>query len=166
MPDENKLAQEAGRLLKSKGLWLATAESCTGGLLGHLITSIGGSSEYYLGGFISYSNYTKERWLGVTAETLMLFGAVSKETVLEMARGVRAAFGEKPELGKIIGISISGIAGPGGGTSKKLVGTVWIGINSGKGDDATCFHFSGNREEIKAQSARQALEILISYLSQ
>ncbi len=82
MPDENKLAQEAGRLLKSKGLWLATAESCTGGLLGHLITSIGGSSEYYLGGFISYSNYTKERWLGVTAETLMLFGAVSKEAVL------------------------------------------------------------------------------------
>lgn len=166
MFNDIQLSREAGCLVNKHGLWLATAESCTGGLLGHLITSIGGSSEYYLGGFISYSNYAKERWLGVSTETLMLFGAVSKETVLEMARGVRTAFGEKPEPGKIIGISISGVAGPGGGTSEKPVGTVWIGISSGKGDGATCFHFSGNREEIKAQSARQALEILITNLSQ
>ena len=84
-----------GELLRSKGLWLATAESCTGGLLGHLITATAGSSDYYLGGFITYSNETKERWLGVAHATLVQFGAVSRETVQEMARGVRNAFGEK-----------------------------------------------------------------------
>ena len=166
MLDENLLADEAGRLLKSMGLWLATAESCSGGFLGHIITNIAGSSEYYLGGFIAYSNNAKERWLCVTPGTIKTYGAVSRETVLEMASGVRASFGGDLEQNKIIGISISGIAGPGGGTFEKPVGTVWIGISSKSGYEATYYHFTGNRELIKTQSACQALEILIRYLSQ
>ena len=166
MFDENQLPQEIGELLKPKGLWLATAESCTGGLLGHLITSAAGSSEYYLGGFITYSNVTKERWLGVSPATLRQYGAVSRETVLEMALGIRNAFGEKLQPDKIIGISISGIAGPGGGSLEKQVGTVWIGISSTTGDDAFSYHFKGDRGEIKMQSAKKALELLLNYLPQ
>ena len=166
MPDEIQLSLGVGRLLKVQGLWLATAESCTGGLLGHLITSIGGSSEYYLGGFISYSNYAKQCFLGVRSATLKSFGAVCGEAVFEMARGVREAFKGEQDITKIIGVSISGIAGPGGGTPEKPVGTVWIGISSEAGDNAVCFHFTGDRSAIKNQSARQALELLISRLSQ
>ena len=155
-----------GALLKSKGLWLATAESCTGGLLGHLITSTAGSSDYYLGGFITYSNETKERWLGVADSTLVQFGAVSKETVQEMARGVRNALGEKIQPEKIIGVSISGIAGPGGGSPEKPVGTVWIGVSRANGEEAEKFHFLGDRSEVKEQSAEKAIELLIKYLQQ
>jgi PncC family amidohydrolase len=165
MPDEDLLSQEVGHLLKSKKLWLATAESCTGGLLGHLITNIGGSSEYYLGGFLTYSNFAKERFLNVSSVTLKSFGAVSRETVLEMARGAREAFKEEQDISRIIGVSVSGIAGPGGGSSEKPVGTVWIGISSAMGDDAICFHFEGDRGEIKAQSARQALELIKNQLN-
>ena len=158
--------RKIGELLKSKGLWLATAESCTGGLLGHLITAMAGSSDYYLGGFITYSNETKERWLGVAHSTLMQFGAVSKETVQEMARGVRNALGEKIQPEKIIGISISGIAGPGGGSPEKPVGTVWIGVSGADGEEAVKFHFQGDRGEVKTQSAEKAMELLIGYLRQ
>jgi len=165
MPDEVLLSQEIGRLLKLKGLWLATAESCTGGLLGYLITSIGGSSEYYLGGFITYSNFAKERFLNMSSVTLKSFGAISREAVLEMARGTREAFKEEQDISRIIGVSVSGIAGPGGGSSEKPVGTVWIGISSAMGDDAICFHFEGDRGEIKAQSARQALELIKNQLN-
>jgi nicotinamide-nucleotide amidase len=166
MPEENQLSQEVGCLLKSKGLWLATAESCTGGLLGSLITNISGSSEYYLGGFITYSNFAKERFLNVKPATLKSFGAVSRETVLEMACGVRYVFKDEQDVTKIIGISISGIAGPGGGTPEKPVGTVWIGISSKSGNQAASFNFSGDRVSIKNQTARQALELIISTLSQ
>ena len=166
MFDENQLPQEIGELLKPKGLWLATAESCTGGLLGHLITSAAGSSEYYLGGFITYSNVTKERWLGVSPATLKQYGAVSRETVLEMAHGIRKAFGKKLQPDKIIGISISGIAGPGGGSLEKPLGTVWIGISCTTGDDAFSYHFEGDRGEIKMQSAKKALQLLLNYLPQ
>ena len=166
MTDENYLSQEIGKLLKSQGLWLATAESCTGGLLGHLITNAAGSSEYYLGGFITYSNDTKERWLSVTLATLKQYGAVSRETVLEMARGVRYACGEKFQPDKIIGVSISGIAGPGGGSPEKPVGMVWIGISSESANDAFCFQFMGDRGEIKMQSAKKALELILSHLPQ
>jgi len=166
MFDENRLPQEIGELLKTKGLWLATAESCTGGLLGHLITSEAGSSEFYLGGFITYSNVSKERWLGVSPATLKQYGAVSRETVLEMAHGIRNAFGKKLQPDKIIGISISGIAGPGGGSLEKPLGTVWIGISCTTGDDAFSYHFEGDRGEIKMQSAKNALELLLNYLQQ
>ena len=155
-----------GELLKSKGLWLATAESCTGGLLGHLITAIAGSSDYYLGGFITYSNETKESWLGVAHSTLVQFGAVSKETVQEMAHGVRNSLGEKTKPEKIIGISISGIAGPGGGSPDKPVGTVWIGVSGADGEEAVKFLFQGDRGEVKTQSAKKAMELLLGYLQQ
>jgi nicotinamide-nucleotide amidase len=163
MPEENQLSQEVGCLLKSKGLWLATAESCTGGLLGSLITNISGSSEYYLGGFITYSNFAKERFLNVKPAILKSFGAVSRETVLDMACGVRYIFKDEQDVTRIIGVSISGIAGPGGGTPEKPVGTVWIGISSEAGDKTAIFHFSGDRVSIKNQTARQALELIISH---
>jgi PncC family amidohydrolase len=166
MPDKKNLSKEIGNILRSRNLWLATAESCTGGLLGHLITGIAGSSEYYLGGFITYSNKTKENWLGVTPATLEQHGAVSRETVIEMARGIRKTFGDKPQLEKIVGISISGIAGPGGGSPEKPVGTVWIGISSKTSDEAFCFHFTGERSEIQEQSAQKALELLLNHLHQ
>jgi PncC family amidohydrolase len=165
MSDENQLSIETGSLLKANGLWLATAESCTGGLLGHLITNIPGSSEYYLGGFITYSNNAKERFLGVKSSVLISFGAVSRETVLEMAEGVRESFKEEKNIDKVVGISISGIAGPGGGSLEKPVGTVWIGISSKKEKNAFCFHFSGDRIQIKTQAANQALKMIISLLS-
>ena len=165
MPEEIQLALETGRLLKQQKLWMATAESCTGGLLGHLITSVAGSSGYYLGGMITYSNAAKERWLGVAHETIEIYGAVSKETVLAMARGARAAFSEQLNLERIIGIAISGIAGPGGGTPEKPVGTVWIGICAFEKDTAERFHFEGSRSSVKNQSVHQALEMLIDYLS-
>jgi nicotinamide-nucleotide amidase len=166
MPEENQLSQEVGYLLKSKWLWLATAESCTGGLLGSLITNISGSSEYYLGGFITYSNFAKERFLNVKPETLKSFGAVSRETVLEMACGVRYVFKDEQDVTRIIGVSISGIAGPGGGTPEKPVGTVWIGISSQSGKQASSFNFSGDRVSIKNQTSLQALKLLFSCLSQ
>ncbi len=151
-------------LLREKGLYLATAESCSGGLLGHLITNVAGSSDYYLGGFITYSNQAKERFLGVKRETLQSNGAVSRETVLEMARGVRLAFEDVQPLSQLIGLSTSGIAGPGGGSPGKPVGTVWVGFNSADGDEAQHFHFSGAREEIKQQTALKALEMLKTYM--
>jgi PncC family amidohydrolase len=166
MTEENQLSFESGCLLKKNGLWLATAESCTGGLLGHLITNIPGSSEYYLGGFITYSNSAKERFLGVKSSVLNLFGAVSRETVLEMASGVREAFKKEKDIDQIIGVSISGIAGPDGGTAKKPVGTVWIGISSQKENKAICFNFSGDRGDIKAQSAQAALRMIVNLLSE
>jgi nicotinamide-nucleotide amidase len=165
MPDANQLSIETGSLLKANGLWLATAESCTGGLLGHLITNIPGSSDYYLGGFITYSNSAKEHLLGVKYSVLNSFGAVSQETVNEMANGIREAFKNEKNVDRIIGISISGIAGPGGGSMEKPVGTVWIGISSLKENNAICFHFTGDRANIKAQAAQQALKMIISLLS-
>ena len=147
-------------LLKAKNLFLATAESCTGGLLGHLITNQPGSSDYYLGGQIAYSNQAKQLWLNVPAEVLETYGAVSRETVLAMAYGIRAAFAGEVDLKKIVGFSISGIAGPGGGTPAKPVGTVWMAINTHIHKRAYHFQFDGSRDAIKYRSALQALDIL------
>lgn len=151
-------------MLRNK-LFLVTAESCTGGLLGHLITSIAGSSDYYLGGFVAYSNQAKERFLGVNSDTLKRHGAVSAETVREMAEGARRAFAGMREARDIIAVSISGIAGPGGGTADKPVGTVWIGLAGEFGICAEHFLFFGDRHEIKMQSAQEALLQLAAYLS-
>ncbi len=146
-----------GELLLQKGLWLATAESCTGGLLGHLITNVSGSSNYYRGGVVSYANEAKVNLLGVSSETLEKFGAVSMQTVSEMADGVRKA------LSADIGISTSGIAGPTGGTPDKPVGMVWIGLSKNNGGGALVFHFKGDRLSIKEQAARAALKMLLDY---
>ncbi len=163
--DPNVLLEvQIGELLARKGLKLALAESCTGGLISHRITNVAGSSGYFLGSLVSYSYEAKEEWLGVKQSTLMKYGAVSRETVLEMARGARASLKKHFPMEKVIGLSVSGIAGPGGGMPDKPVGTAWIGLSAASKEDAWQFLWGGNREENKAQSAQKALEILLEYL--
>jgi nicotinamide-nucleotide amidase len=160
MHAEKELLNQIAAHLKRNNLFLATAESCTGGLLGHLITNIPGSSEFYLGGQIVYSNAAKRLWLGVPPEVLDLCGAVSRETVLALAYSVRKAFIGEVDPKRIVGFSISGIAGPGGGSPEKPVGTVWMGLSTNISERAYYFLFDGSREEIKQQTVFQALEIL------
>jgi PncC family amidohydrolase len=155
---EESLEVVVGELLRRHGLRLAVAESCTGGLIGHRITNIAGSSTYYMGSVTAYAYEAKVRLLGVRWTTLEKFGAVSKETVLEMASGVRRA------MAADIGISVSGIAGPGGGTPEKPVGLVWIGLNTGSLDEAWQFNFKGDRLAVKNQSAQAALQLLVDQL--
>jgi nicotinamide-nucleotide amidase len=124
--DQDELESVIGQMLIERNLTLATAESCTGGFLGHSITRIPGSSRYYLGGLIPYSNEVKINQLGVKRATIEQFGAVSEETVKEMAENIR----EKLEAS--IGVSTSGVAGPDGGTDDKPVGTIWIAFADGQ----------------------------------
>ena len=154
MPLENLI----GDLLRARGLKLATAESCTGGLVGDRITNIPGSSDYYLGGVVAYSYEAKVALLGVSWGILAQYGAVSRETVLEMARGARKAMGAN------IAVSISGIAGPGGGLPNKPVGTTWTGLSAPEGDWARIHLFNGDRTQNKASSAEAALKFLADYL--
>ena len=119
---EAPIENQIGDLLRQRGYKLAVAESCTGGLVGHRITNVAGSSDYFTGGVIAYAYEAKVKLLGVSWDTLKTFGAVSRETVLEMAAGVRQS------LEADIAISASGIAGPGGGLPDKPVGTIWIGL--------------------------------------
>ncbi|HSO11101.1 MAG TPA: CinA family protein [Anaerolineales bacterium] len=154
----NSLEIEIGRLLQQRGLKLGLVESCTGGLVGHRVTNIPGSSEYFMGGVVSYSYEAKVSVLGVSWDTLNTFGAVSQNTVLEMARGA------KKLLDVDIAVSISGIAGPGGGTVDKPVGTTWVGLVANDGEWAREFHFNGDRGQNKASSADAALKMLLDYL--
>lgn len=156
---DEPLEVTVGKLLRSRGLRLAVAESCTGGLVGHLITNVPGSSTYYMGSVTAYAYEAKVRLLGVRWGTLEKYGAVSKETVVEMACGVRRA------LAADIGIAISGIAGPGGGTPEKPVGLVWIGLSAAGVDEAWKFIWSGDRLAVKEHSAEAALRLLTDYLS-
>ena len=166
MDAEKRLLNTIAADLKAGNLFLATAESCTGGLLGHLITNLPGSSEYYLGGQIAYSNASKRLWLHVPAVVLETYGAVSRETVLAMALGIRKAFTGEKDFKKIVGFSISGIAGPGGGTPAKPVGTVWMAISMHMYEHADHFQFSGSRRSIKSQAALQALNIISADIGQ
>ena len=152
------LEVEIGKLLSARRLRLGLAESCTGGLVGHRITNVAGSSDYFMGGVVSYSYEAKVAVLGVSWDTLHTFGAVSRETVLEMARGARKLFDAD------IAVSISGIAGPGGGTAEKPVGTTWIALVADGGEWTQKFQFQGSREENKAASAEAALQMLLDYL--
>ena len=145
-------------MLRERGLKLALAESCTGGLLGDRITNIPGSSEYFLGGVVAYAYSAKVNLLGVSWDTLNSKGAVSQATVLEMARGARRVFGAD------IAASISGIAGPGGGTVDKPVGTTWIGLAAPDGEWARQFQFHGARQENKASAAEASFQMLLDYL--
>jgi PncC family amidohydrolase len=149
---------EVGNILKARNLKLVAAESCTGGLIGNRITDISGSSEYFLGSIVAYAYDVKVALLDVSWDTLKTYGAVSQETVLEMAKGARN------RLGGDIAISVSGIAGPNGGTPEKPVGTTWIGLVSNEGEWAKEFHFSGNRQENKSSAADAALQMLLDYL--
>jgi PncC family amidohydrolase len=155
---QNPLEVVIGQLLNEKGLKLATAESCTGGLIADRITNIPGSSEYFRGGIVAYAYEAKVALLNVSWDTLRMYGAVSKETVIEMARGVRIV------LGADLALSVSGIAGPGGGLPDKPVGTTWIGLSTTEGDWARRFVWQGGRLENKALSADAALQFALDYL--
>jgi PncC family amidohydrolase len=153
------LEHEVGDLLSQRGWTLAVAESCTGGLLGHRITNVSGSSAYFEGGVLSYSNEAKERLLGVPHQTLVEHGAVSGETALAMARGARRA------IGTDIAVSITGIAGPTGGTPDKPVGLVYIALVAEDAELLEEHVWSGDREANKEQTAQAALELILKYLT-
>ncbi|MEO0098413.1 MAG: CinA family nicotinamide mononucleotide deamidase-related protein [candidate division WOR-3 bacterium] len=152
------LEERVGKLLRQRGLTLAVAESCTGGLLGDRITNAIGSSDYFLGGVVAYHNEIKRRVLGVKEVTLKRYGAVSREVALEMARGVQEYFGAH------IGLSTTGIAGPTGGSAKKPVGLVYIGLVTGNKALVRECHFPGDRRMVKEQAAQVGLDILRRYL--
>ena len=152
--DWETLEDAVGRLLIERGLTLATAESCTGGLLGNRITNVAGSSEYYLGGIVSYSDAAKMNLLGVSQETLKEFGAVSEETAQEMAAGARRV------LQSDVGVSITGIAGPTGGTEDKPVGLVYIAVDVAGDVAVRKFVFSEDRRYNKEISAQAALNLV------
>lgn len=163
---QTSLEKRIALLLRQKNLKLVLAESCTGGLVSHRITNIPGSSEYYLGGVISYADSAKRMLLGVKPETLENYGAVSREAVLEMARGIRKLFSlQGYPAEKIIGMAVSGIAGPGGGSDEKPVGLVWIGLCAANGEWAWKFHREGSRIENKENFSDQTLQLLWGYLT-
>lgn len=149
---ELTLPQEIGEVLKERDLWIATAESCTGGYISNAITDVPGSSEYFKGGVNAYSNEVKHKLLDVNREDIESYGAVSKEVALQMARGVAK------NLNTDIGISTTGIAGPGGGTEEKPVGTVLIGFWSSNKHFALKAHFTNDRLINKERSSAVALE--------
>ena len=139
--------------LIGRGMTLATAESCTGGGIGHALTAIPGSSAAYLGGVISYTNEVKERLLHVPHEILETVGAVSPEVAQAMAQGARAATGAD------LALSVTGLAGPDGDGSGRPVGLVYIGCASGQGTAVREFHFSGGRRQVREQAVCAALEM-------
>ena len=134
---------------------MATAESCTGGNIAHEITRIAGSSVYFKGSVVAYSNEVKTRVLNVSSEILSGFGAVSRETVLQMVSGVQRL------LSSDCAIATSGIAGAGGGSVEKPVGTVWIAVRYGERSEVECFCFEGDREQVIARATQSALLMLI-----
>ncbi|MEK6222239.1 MAG: CinA family protein [Chloroflexota bacterium] len=157
---DTELENKAAKFLRSKGLRLAIAESCTGGLIGHRVTNIPGSSTFYMGSITAYAYEAKVRALGIKWRTLEKHGAVSDEVVGEMALGVRRA------LAADIGLSVSGIAGPGGGTEEKPVGLVYFGLSDAQGTLTTHKNFEGDRVKIKEQAADFALAYLLTHLAE
>lgn len=155
---DKSLEVQVGELMRQNGLRLAVAESCTGGLLGHRLTNVPGSSTYFVGGLITYAYEPKVKLLGVRWGTLEKYGAVSREVALEMARGAREL------LAADIGLAVTGIAGPGGGTPDKPVGLTWIGLSARDYNDAWRFVWQGDRLRNKEQSAEAGLKLLIEFL--
>ena len=157
--DDADLAAVVLEQCRALGYKLAVAESCTGGMLGERLTNIPGSSDVFLGGVIAYHNDVKRNLLGVRAEDFEEYGAVSEQVAMQMASGVRA------KLGANVGISVTGIAGPGGGTAEKPVGLVWIAVHASN-VKARRFHVGGDRAEIRQRAAQAALEMVRRALSQ
>ena len=147
-----------GDILRARGLKVVAAESCTGGLVGSRITDVPGSSDYFLGSIVAYAYVVKVALLDVSWDTLNIYGAVSRETVLAMAHGARS------RMRGDIALAVSGVAGPGGGTVEKPVGLVWVGLVASDGEWAKVFQFSGSREENKYSSATALLQMLLDYL--
>lgn len=155
------LAAKVGAALKTHGMTLATAESCTGGGIAQAVTSVAGSSAWFERGFVTYSNLSKQQMLGVQEATLIAYGAVSEAVVREMAEGALA------NSAALCSLAVSGIAGPDGGTSDKPVGTVWFAWALANGVTTAARHqFSGNRDEVRAQAVRVALQGVLDRLSQ
>jgi nicotinamide-nucleotide amidase len=152
------LPQNIGALLRARQLKLATAESCTGGLVGDLITNVPGSSEYFLGGVIAYAYEAKTGLLGVPSEVLLTHGAVSEETARAMARGVRQ------RLEADVSVAVTGILGPGGATPTKPVGLFFIALLGPDADWCRRYVWDGNRLENKRRSGEAALQLLEEYL--
>ncbi len=152
------LEEKVGELLRMRKLKIATAESCTGGLIADRLTNVAGSSEYFPGGVVAYSNEVKASLLGVSSEILNTAGAVSEEVVIQMAQGACKLFGTE------IAVSVSGIAGPGGGTLTKPVGTTWVGLAAPDGAWVRHFVWNGDREQNKHDSADAALQFVLYYL--
>ncbi|MGM0404950.1 MAG: CinA family protein [Thermoplasmatota archaeon] len=149
--------KKAAHLLTKNDHTISTAESCTGGLIAHRLTNVPGSSMYFLSGLVTYSNEAKIEHLGVDKSDLHEKGAVSAEVASQMAEGVRR------KMGTDIGLATSGIAGPGGGTEEKPVGTVYMALSDKERVQSKKFHFSGNRWEVKEQTSEKALQWIIEY---
>lgn len=153
--DGEELAAALGRVLREAGATLATAESCTGGMIGELVTDVAGSSSYFVGGAITYSNEEKMRQLGVRAETLATHGAVSEACVIEMAQGARERFGAG------YAVAVSGVAGPGGGSEDKPVGTVWLAVAGPLRCTTRRVFWPRDRASIRRLSAYWAMAMVI-----
>lgn len=157
--DKKSLGEQTGELLRAKGLVMGTAESCTGGRIANMITLVAGSSEYFAGGVISYSNDVKHNVLGVSEESLSQHGAVSRDVVEQMALGAIRV------LGCDCSVATSGIAGPGGGTPEKPVGTVWIAAALKDRIISRCWHFGTERQQNIQSAADAALTMLSELLT-
>lgn len=149
------LARQVHARLHQRGVTVATAESCTGGLVGHVLTEVPGASEWFVGGIVSYSDRLKQDELGVSAETLEHHGAVSAQTCVAMAEGARHRYGAE------VAIAITGVAGPDGGSASKPVGLTYVGLADGAGHDVRRFQWHGDRRQNKLDSANAALELLL-----
>ena len=166
MPDILSLSQRLAEQLIAKGLTVATAESCTGGGIGARLTDLAGSSAWFSGGIISYTNEAKQNLLGVSEANLIEHGAVSEQVVLEMAAGACR------QLGTDLAVAVSGVAGPDGGSAEKPVGTVWIAwcwaqeSAAQTSTTARCFHFPGNRNDVRDATIEAALSGLLSHISE
>lgn len=158
--DRDCMESVAGSLLQRTGWHLAVAESCSGGLICQKLTNIAGSSAYFLGGVVAYSNELKIKFLDVPEDLLQKHGAVSREVAEAMAAGIRGRTGAE------IGLAVTGVAGPSGGTEEKPVGTVFIGIATSEGNWATRFEFSGGRQQIREMTAQTGLDLIRKYLLQ
>ena len=158
MNNNNSLSEQLGGLLRSKGLLMGTAESCTGGRIANMVTLVAGCSEYFVGGVVSYTNEVKHNVLGVSEDSLRLHGAVSREVVEQMAQGAIRT------LGCDCSVATSGVAGPGGGSPEKPVGTVWIAAALKEQVVSHCYHFGTVRAENIQSAADAALTMLLELL--
>lgn len=154
-----RLAKQVGVALKAHGMMLATAESCTGGGIAQAVTRISGSSAWFDRGFVTYSNAAKEEMLGVSPETIARHGAVSEATVREMAAGALQYSRAQ------VSVSVSGIAGPTGGTAEKPVGTVWFAWATDGMVRTACHHIDGDRDAIRVKAVRIALQGIVNTLN-
>ncbi len=157
---ENQLSIQLGKVLLLKGWMVGTAESCTGGYIASLLTAVPGSSAYFTGGIVAYSNSVKENILGVSPDDILQHGAVSRPVVEQMAQGAIRA------LGCDCVMAISGIAGPTGGTPDKPVGTVWISVIAKEMMHTCRFRIEGGREEIIHRSAETAMRMLLVLIAE